>query len=301
MYVQFLDENKTRCNIEDCTYVEFPSIIQLTGNNIPEISDIGFEVYSDDDTLLYPFENFHIVYDKGTNYIQYTNDISVYNDFLIFDESNLVKYILITTDYTVENGYLYQSGRGKKYKHFDIPLFDNNGYSLYKITDNMLIETTTEERQIFAEKLAIEALESAKKRKIMEIDNICSSQITTGVCIDNQNYSYTIEDQSNLLTALQIAVATNMSVPYHSNGTSCRLFTKDEIINMYVAQSANLTHHLTYSNQLKLYVQNELFTIDEVDSVTYGQDLTGEYLQIYNIIITQATANATKYIENLQS
>lgn len=44
-----------------------------------------------------------------------------------------------------------------------------------------------------------------------------------------------------------------------------------------MAQKMNKAHHITYTNQLKLYVCS-LTNKEDVESVTYGQDLTGEYL-----------------------
>ena len=46
-------------------------------------------------------------------------------------------------------------------------------------------------------------------------------------------------------------------------------------------------HHTTYFNQLKLYVET-LETIDEVNSVVYGQELTSTYIETYNNSMMQA-------------
>ena len=51
-------------------------------------------------------------------------------------------------------------------------------------------------------------------------------------------------------------------------------------------------HHITYFNQLKLYV-NTLETIEEVETVNYGDELTGEYLQTYNDAMAQASVGLT--------
>ena len=79
-----------------------------------------------------------------------------------------------------------------------------------------------------------------------------------------------------------------MAVPYHADGESCRLYEPDEITSIYVLEETNLTHNITYHNQLKLYIQT-LTTKAEIEEVKYGEtELTGEYLETYNMIMAQA-------------
>lgn len=131
---------------------------------------------------------------------------------------------------------------------------------------------------------APETVESAIAAKAAEFSARCNAVITAGVINNDAEYSYTVEDQKNLKTAFDMAVATGLSVPYHANGESCRLFTAEEIIALYVAQEANLTHHVTYNNQLRLYI-GTLETAEAVRAVDYGTPLTGTYLETYNTIM----------------
>lgn len=79
-----------------------------------------------------------------------------------------------------------------------------------------------------------------------------------------------------------------MAGPYHADGESCRLYEPDEIASIYVLEETNLTHNTTYHNQLKLYIQT-LTTKAEIEEVKYGEtELTGEYLETYNMIMAQA-------------
>ena len=43
----------------------------------------------------------------------------------------------------------------------------------------------------------------------------------------------------------------------------------------------------TYHNQLKRYTK-ALASQEEIEAVTYGQELTGEYLEAYNTLMAQA-------------
>ena len=74
---------------------------------------------------------------------------------------------------------------------------------------------------------------------------------------------------------------------YHADGESCKLYTVEQIIAIYSTASTNKMHHTTYFNQLKLYTES-LESIDDVNDVTYGQELTGEYLETYNASMAQA-------------
>ncbi len=162
-------------------------------------------------------------------------------------------------------------------------LFLSNDGSVYEEPENVLpdipvIETTP----------AI-----AREMKISDFSNSCNNAITNGVTVDidgiPEHFSYTLEDQNNLDTALDMAQLTGLSVPYHADNASCKLFTPDQIKKIYVASKTNLTHHQTYFNQMKCYI-NSLQTVDEIEAVVYGSPLTGEYLENYNLIMEQAKA-----------
>lgn len=147
-------------------------------------------------------------------------------------------------------------------------------------------------------------LEEVKAQKIEEISKTCNQNIIHGVYmeIDGEQklFSYKTEDQSNLLNAVQLVISTQMSMPYHADGCTCRLFTPEEITTLYIKEMTNLTHHQTYTNQLKLYI-NTLETKEEVNAVLYGNDLTGEYLDTYNMIMAQSKLVVQKYLETLAS
>ena len=51
-------------------------------------------------------------------------------------------------------------------------------------------------------------------------------------------------------------------------------------------------HHITYFNQLKLYVES-LDDKEKVSAISYGDELTGIYLDTYNAAIAQANIGLT--------
>ena len=130
----------------------------------------------------------------------------------------------------------------------------------------------------------IKALEA----KLNEISAASKAAIVGGIDLNGSHYSYETEDQNNISNAVTLANQTKLAVPYHADGESCRLYEPDEITSIYVLEETNLTHNVTYHNQLKLYIQS-LTTKAEIEEVKYGEtELTGEYLDTYNMIMAQA-------------
>lgn len=145
----------------------------------------------------------------------------------------------------------------------------------------------------------IETLENVKTNKISELNAICNKMITSGVDVEidgkTEHFSYTIEDQANIDDIAQMAKSTNMEQSYHCDNGSCKLYTVEEITKIYMTQKMNKAHNITYANQLKLYVKS-LKEKAEVESIAYGQDLTGEYLNTYNTIMEHEQSVAKAFI-----
>ena len=138
-----------------------------------------------------------------------------------------------------------------------------------------------------------QTIDEIRISKLSELSSACENEISKGVVIDTKDgtktYSYKAEDQVNLGNALQLAQATKLSVPYHADGEDCGLYTYDEIVKLYIKEMTNLTHHQTYFNQMKMYI-NSLDDKDLISKIKYGDALTGQYLEKYNQIMTQASA-----------
>ena len=137
----------------------------------------------------------------------------------------------------------------------------------------------------------IPTLDEAKVIKINELSNICNHMIVDGVEINvdgvMEHFSYKDEDQVNVKEIFDLAVQTNVPMYYHADSESCKLYTVEQIIDLYATATTNKMHHITYYNQLKEYV-NSLEDVETVHNVEYGQDLEGEYLDTYNASMYQA-------------
>ena len=132
----------------------------------------------------------------------------------------------------------------------------------------------------------------AKKNKKVELSNICSSKINEGMDIElstgkTEHFTYDINDQANISEMFMALIAGATEYPYHATGESCIMFSAKDIVAVYSSLTMLKTGQITYQNQLKQYV-NTLTTEEEINAVTYGQELTGTYLTEYNSLVAQA-------------
>ena len=142
----------------------------------------------------------------------------------------------------------------------------------------------------------VPTLEEVKTSKIQSLSSTCKQMIINGVDVEIdgtvEHFSYDEEDQVNIKELFDLAMQTKVPLYYHADGESCKLYTVEQIVNIYATNATNKMHHITYFNQLKLYV-NTLETNEDVESVNYGDELTGEYLQTYNDAMAQASVGLT--------
>lgn len=194
------------------------------------------------------------------------------------------------------------SGTEDKHHHaqgnyFDKSLITESGAYRYKLVDGSPVECTPEE-------IASQLLPSIKQSKITELSNLCNQAINQGMEIQlspevKEYFTYSIDDQANISEMFNSLVLGAESYPYHASGAECRMYTPSEIITMYSSLSGLKTHHLTYYNQLRAYVES-LSDAEAIQAVTYGQELTGNYLTKYNQLVAQAQVEMAKVLASLQ-
>lgn len=113
-----------------------------------------------------------------------------------------------------------------------------------------------------------------------------------------KQFSYTEKDQLNISEMFSAVLMGATSYPYHEDGGLCEMFTAADIVAIYTTLSMLKTSQLTYHNQLKHYMES-LDTPEAVLAVTYGQELTGEYLDSYNTIVAQTQAQLEAILAKL--
>lgn len=229
----------------------------------------------------YSFEDISIYENLMT--IIFSDDVSM-NDLLL-DMSNFDIIKILTRGDSV----------CAEYKDFN---------TVYKQDDHTLILSNN--KTVYTEPKPLKpivepelTLDEVKTRKITELSSVCSQLIAKGITMDidgnEESFSYKDVDQTNIKDAFELAQQTQMEVPYHADNHGCKLYTIEQITELYIKEKLNLTHHTTYFNQLKMFVLS-MGDIDSVKAVKYGQDLTDKYLEGYNMIMNQATLIIQKLV-----
>ena len=130
-----------------------------------------------------------------------------------------------------------------------------------------------------------------KKTKLEELADACSAAIDAGTSVDlpsgsRESFTYTVADQANVSEMFTACLAGATGYIYHANDAPCKTYPVADIVAIYSTLSMYKTSQLTYHNQLKQYV----LTLDPeaAKAVTYGQELTGTYLEQYNTLMAEA-------------
>ena len=270
MYIKFFNENQTTVMLEKA----------------PEIIDNRILFYQQEEAIPALEDGFELVLDNK-NYIIFSSDNVIYSVYYIYDEETGFVYTLTSTPFESidkTNMFFVRKGIGPLYESISPEeIFDENNLPKFKIINNQIVETTEEEKAV----LLLKRIQKLKEEKIKELSNICENNIVNGIEYNGEHFAYELADQNNLYNSVQLSLGTNLPVPYHATGNLCRLYSTEELVAIYAAQETNLTHNMTYYNQLKHYVE-ELMTEDEIKAIYYGQELTGEYLDNYNAMMNQA-------------
>ena len=173
-------------------------------------------------------------------------------------------------------------GDGDRYVHaqgnyFPKPLTTPEGYYRYKYDNGNVIER-------FDNEINSDAFLDIIRQKKSELSAECEKTIVAGIDVGDAHYSLTIEDQANILAWMAVA-QTGKSVPYHSDGNPCVIYTAEEFLEVANAAVAFKTAQTTYCNLLMRQVET-MTDIDEVKAVEYGiTQLDGEYAEQYKIIM----------------
>ena len=133
-----------------------------------------------------------------------------------------------------------------------------------------------------------------REAKLSQLAIACNSMIDAGTEVTmpdgtSESFTYSLADQANVSEMFTAVMAGATGYAYHENDGNCKMYTAQDIIAIYSTLSGYKTAQLTYHNQLKQYVKS-LDDEDTIRSVTYGQELTGEYLATYNQLLAEAKA-----------
>ena len=149
---------------------------------------------------------------------------------------------------------------------------------------------------------AFDTADAARAYKLPELSVACEQTILAGAPISlssgEKRFAYTEKDQLNISEMFSAVLMGATSYPYHEDGGQCEMYSAADIVAIYTTLSMLKTSQLTYHNQLKHYTES-LDTPEAVLAVTYGQELTGEYLDSYNTIVAQTQAQPEAILAKL--
>lgn len=137
-----------------------------------------------------------------------------------------------------------------------------------------------------------EPVEVARAAKVAEISAACNAAIDAGTSVDlpsgtREEFTYTVADQANVSEMFTACLAGATGYIYHANNSPCKTYPAADVVAIYGTLSMYKTGQLTYHNQLRQFV-NGLTTAEDIQTVTYGQPLIGEYLTQYNALMAEA-------------
>lgn len=168
---------------------------------------------------------------------------------------------------------------------------EHNGFVKVISTNPVVIEPDIEAWEAWKAKQP-DPIKAIKETKLKELSGACNNAINAGTKVQlseetTESFTYGLVDQSNISEMFNAVLLGATEYPYHANNDNCRMYSAQDIMTIYATLSTYKTGQTTYHNQLKQYVKT-LTTQEEIEAVTYGQELTGEYLEKYNELMAQA-------------
>ena len=146
------------------------------------------------------------------------------------------------------------------------------------------------------------ATEVVRNAKIAEISAACNAVIVSGVDIqlgeETEHFNLSIEDQSNIANLFRVVELGGTEFPYQADGGKCRIYTAQEIAQIYIAAQTAITSQTTYHNALKAYVQS-LTDVEKISAVTYGMNLPKKYAAEMNEKLAVAQAQMEAIVARL--
>lgn len=141
------------------------------------------------------------------------------------------------------------------------------------------------------------ATEVIRGAKIAEISAACNAVIVAGFDItlgeETEHFNLSIEDQSNIANLFRVVELGGTEFPYQADGGKCRIYTAQEIAQIYITAQSTITSQTTYHNALKAYVQS-LTNVEKISAVTYGMTLPKKFTTEMNekLAVAQAQMDA---------
>ena len=142
------------------------------------------------------------------------------------------------------------------------------------------------------------SIDEFKAYKVKQYGNECQKKIYAGVDVETnygtEHFSATGDDQANIKALSDVAMLTKVSLPYHADGSQCKVYTYQDIIKIYCEIQKLILTETSYCNALNTYVREQLYTKEEIAKINYGQEITDPTIKSnMEVVIAQGEAVMT--------
>ena len=139
------------------------------------------------------------------------------------------------------------------------------------------------------------SIDEFKAYKVKQYGNECQKKIYAGVDVETnygtEHFSATGDDQANIKALSDVAMLTKVSLPYHADGSQCKVYTYQDIIKIYCEIQKLILTETSYCNALNTYVREQLYTKEEIAKINYGQEITDPTIKSnMEVVIAQGEA-----------
>ena len=139
-------------------------------------------------------------------------------------------------------------------------------------------------------------LDEVKESKKAEIKMKVQNEILSDVMIASYAFGYNESDMFAICNAYEDSISSGMSVILKDSTGQSRELNEEEITDLYKKQEIKRLEKESYAQCLLDYIDG-LTSKEAVNSVEYGDELTGKYLEKYN----EKVSNTQSYIEKVIS
>ena len=139
-------------------------------------------------------------------------------------------------------------------------------------------------------------VDEVKESKKAEIKMKVQNEILSDVMIASYAFDYNESDMIAIRNAYEDSISSGMSVILKDSTGQSRELNEEEITDLYKKQEIKRLEKESYAQCLLDYIDG-LTSKEAVNSVEYGDELTGKYLEKYN----EKVSNTQSYIEKVIS
>lgn len=176
-----------------------------------------------------------------------------------------------TTPLNLDGWIKIDEGVGDRYNlcqsnYFDGPLYTNDGFPRYKLENGKVVERTQEE-------IALDLLPNLKLQTIQkskeDLQNYLANHPITWT--DGQQYSITLEKQSQLTATIVAAQADGEPPEWNTTGGQCKEWDIKELASLGVAIKNRVKKLVKYQQAKEIEI-NSVSTMEELNAISIDYD-----------------------------